>query len=118
MYKFAVDTEILYKYQSGLQPNDSTDNQLVDNTIILNMDKGRDIKFVFYDISKGFDRVWHNGLLFKLKHYGVAVLSWIEHYLTDRKQKVIVEGFSSSFKSINEGVPRGSVFGPFLFYCI
>ena len=69
------------------------------------------------DLSKAFDRVWHNGLLVKLKHYGVArnVLSWIEHYLTDRKQKVVVEGFSSSFKSINVGVPQGSVLGRFLF---
>ena len=66
----------------------------------------------------------HNELLFRLKHYGVAgnvlswtehVLSWTEHYLTHRKQKVVVEGFSSSLKSINAGVPRGSVLGPFLF---
>ena len=39
----------------------------------------------------------------------------IEHYLTDRKQKEVVEGFSSSFKSINVGVPQGSVLGRFLF---
>ena len=41
-------------------------------------------------MSNAFDRVWHNGLLFKIKHYGVAgnILYWMEHYLTDRKQKV------------------------------
>ena len=80
------------------------------------MDKGKDIRFVFCDISKAFDRVWDNGLLFKLKYYSAAgnVFSWIEHFLTDRKQKVVVEGFSSSFKSINAGVPQGSVLG-FLF---
>ena len=94
LYNFALDNEILYKYQSGFQTNDFTVNQLVEiyNTIILNMDKGiKDIRFVFCDITKAFDRVWHNGLLqlFKLNHYGVAgnVLSWIEHYYTDRKQK-------------------------------
>ena len=45
LYNFALDNEILYKYQSGFQPNDSTVNQLVEiyNTIILNMDKGKDI---------------------------------------------------------------------------
>ena len=122
LYNFAIDNEILYTYQSGFQPNDSTVNQLVEiyNTIILNMDKGKDIRFVFCDISEAFDRVWHNGLLFKLKHYGVAgnVSSWIEHYLTDRKQKVVVERFSSSFKSINAGVPQGSVLGLFCFHCI
>ena len=41
-------------------------------TLILNMDKGKDIRFVFCDISKAIERIWHNGLLFKLKHYGAA----------------------------------------------
>ena len=45
----------------------------------------------------------------------LCVLSWTEHYLTHRKQKVVVEGFSSSLKSINAGVLHGSVLGPFLF---
>ena len=114
MYNFALDNEILYKYQSGFQPNDSTDYQLdeIYNTIILNMDRGKDIRFVFCDISKAFDRIWHNGLLFKLKHYAY-VLSWIEHNLTDRKQNVVVEGYS--FKSINARVPQGSILGSCLF---
>ena len=69
MYNFSFDNEIF-----TFQPSDSTVSQLVEiyYTIILNMDKGKDIRFVFCDISKTFDRVWHNGLLFKLKHYGVA----------------------------------------------
>ena len=57
----ALDNEILYKCQSGFQPNDSTVNQLTEiySTIILNMDKGKDNRFVLYDIyvSKAFDRV-------------------------------------------------------------
>ena len=73
------------------------------------MDKSKDIRFVFCYISKAFDKVWHNRLLFKLQNYRVAgnVLSWIEHYLTYRNQKIVVEGFSSSFKSINAGSPSG-----------
>ena len=86
MYNFSFDNEIF-----TFQPSDSTVSQLVEiyYTIILNMDKGKDIRIVFCDISKAFDRVWHNRLLFKLNHYAVAgnVLSWIEHYYTDRKQK-------------------------------
>ena len=51
------DNNVIYKYQSGFQPGDSTVNQLVDiyNTIISSLDKGK----VFCDISKAFDKVWH-----------------------------------------------------------
>jgi hypothetical protein len=81
------------------------------------MDKGRDVRFVFCDVSKAFDTVWHKGLLFKLKLTGVSeqLISWIESYLSDRQQKVVSEGFSSTLKGINAGVPQGSVLGPFLF---
>ena len=83
------------------------------------MDKGKDIRFVICDVCKASERVLHHGLLFKLKHYGVAgnVLSWIEHYLTDRKEKVVAEGFSSSFLSPSmQESPRVQYL--VLFYCI
>jgi hypothetical protein len=50
---------IITEHQSGFQPNDSTVNQLVNiyNTIISNLDIGKDIRFIFWDISKAFDRV-------------------------------------------------------------
>lgn len=57
---------IIYKYQSGLKPGDSTANHLVDifNTIISSLDKGKDIRFIFCDISKAFDKVWHNNRIY------------------------------------------------------
>lgn len=69
-----IDNNIIYKYQSGFQPGDSTVNQLVEiyNTIISSLDKGKDIRFIFCDISKAFDKVWHNGLLVKLQNYGIC----------------------------------------------
>jgi hypothetical protein len=64
-----------------------------------------------------FDKVWHKDLLFKLKLTGVnkQLISWIESYLSDRQQKVISEGFSSTLKGIKAGGPQGSVLGTFLF---
>ena len=69
LYNYLHENKILTEYQSGFRPKDSTVNQLLEiyNTIISNMDKGKEIKFIFCDVSKAFDKVWHQGLLYKLK---------------------------------------------------
>ena len=72
---------------------------------------------VFCDISKAFDRVWHKGLIFKLKRNGIdgTVLSWLENYLTNRRQKVVIQSAVSNSMPVTAGVPQGSVLGPLLF---
>ena len=73
--------------------------------------------FVFCDFSKAFDKVWHRGLICKMKAYGVDgnVLNWFQDYLHDRKQRVVLNNSSSSFCNVSAGVPQGSVLGPLLF---
>ena len=68
-------------------------------------------------LSKAFDRVWHNGLLFKLKQYGISgsLLNWIADYLNNRQQRVVIKGHMSDYKTVTAGVPQGSVLGPLLF---
>ena len=118
IYNLILENNILIKYHSGFQSIDSTVNQLLEiyNTIISNLDKGKDVRFIFCDISKAFDKVWHKGLFFKLKSYGMDgnTLKWIENYLDDRVQRVVLDWFYSSIKPISAGVPQGSVLGPFL----
>ena len=116
---YVLEYHIITEHQLGFQPTDSTVNQLVYiyKTIISNLDIGKDIRFIFCDISKAFDRVWHTGLLYKLRKIGIDgnLLSWVTDYLDDRKQKVVLDGFSSGWAEIDAGVPQGSVLVPFLF---
>ena len=72
---------------------------------------------VFLDISKAFDKVWHIGLLFKLKAYGVdgELLLLLKNYLENRKQRVVLNCQTSEWREINSGVPQGSVLGHLLF---
>ena len=72
---------------------------------------------LFIDLKKAFDTVNHKILLDKLKHYGVRgpPLSWMASYLKDRKQQVVIAGRLSSEKTLNVGVPQGSILGPILF---
>ena len=70
LYNYLQVHEILTKYQSGFRPKESTTNQLLEiyHIILETLCKGKDIKFIFCDVSKAFDKVWHRGLLHKLKN--------------------------------------------------
>ena len=71
LFNYIRDHEILSALQSGFISGDSTVNQLVDiyNTFCKSLDEGKEVRAVFCDISKAFDRVWHRGLLFKLEFW-------------------------------------------------
>ena len=75
-----------------------------------------DVRGIFLGISKAFDKVWHKCLLFKLESYGVEsdLLSSLECYLTDRKQRLVLNGKTAGWRKINFGMPQGSVLGPLL----
>ena len=109
------------KNQSGFRPDDSTTNQLLYlvNEIheAFENSKSLEIRAVFLDISKAFDKVWHEGLIFKLKQNGISgsLLTLFENYLCNRKQRVVLNGSCSDFFTIESGVPHGSVLGPLLF---
>ena len=74
---------------------------------------------VFLDFARGFSRVAHNILLRKMGNFGIsgALLNWCKDYLTDREQRVVIEGINSTWCAIPSGVPQGSLLG-LLFFVI
>ena len=119
LYNFLLGIGFVNPVQSGFRPGDSTVNQLlylVHKTYEA-LEHGNEVRMIYLDISKAFDRVWHDGLLFKLKSIGIRdpLLAWLKSYLSDRKQRVIIDGQSSEWTSVKAGVHQGSVLGPLLF---
>jgi hypothetical protein len=119
LYNFLLEIQFLNRFQSGFRPGDSTVNQLIliVHKIYEALESGKEVRMVFLDISKAFDKVWHRGLIYKLELLGVEdpLLKWIKSYLFGRKQRVIIDGQSSDWNEIEAGVPQGSVLGPLLF---
>ena len=75
------------------------------------LDKNKEVRVVFLDISKAFDRVWHRGLLTKLTEVGFSenMTDWFHSYFSNRQQRVCIRGVTSSWQNINAGVPQGSI---------
>ena len=119
LYKFLDEHKILYDLQFGFRKNKSTIHSLIQITeqIKCSIEKGMYGCGVFIDLKKAFDTVNHSILLSKLEHYGIRenALHWFTSYLSNRKQYVYNNGYSSEVKTIKCGVPQGSVLGPLLF---
>lgn len=105
-------------FQFGFRKSHGTPEQLnrVVNFILEGFEEKEYVVAAYLDIAQAFDRVWHNGLLAKIKPLLPPQLLWIiRSYLADRTFTVVLDGAESSVRTIQAGVPQGSVLGPTLY---
>ena len=111
--------QVLCDEQHGFCPNRSCETQLIttinDFAECLNQEGQCDV--LFLDFSKAFDKVPHFRLCHKLYHYGIhgILLSWLQAFLHNRSQYVVVDDQKSHSTPVLSGVPQGTVLAPLLF---
>ena len=119
LIQFLKTNNILCRTQFGFQQNSSTGDAMLEflDYVYNSLNEGKIIMPIYLDFSKAFDTVDHDILLSKLDHYGIRgiALGWFKSYLSDRKQYVAINDKMSSTRSVNMGVPQGSILGPCLF---
>ena len=113
--KCGLSSDFQYSFRSSRSTADPL--TVVSDRIARTFNRPGATRAVALDISRAFDRVWHAGLLHKLKSYGISgqIFGLISSFLTNRRPWVVLDGKSSQEYPLNAGVSQGSILGPTLF---
>lgn len=110
---------ILVNFQHGFRAKHSCESQLINTVenLARSMDNRKQIDIHILDFSKAFDTVPHQRLLHKIQYYGIrgGTCNWIRNWLTQRTQRVVIDGDGSEKVKVRSGVPQGTVLGPLMF---
>ena len=121
LFKYLDNEKCLNSNESGSRPGDFCRHQLLSMTHkiykVFDSNPSLDVRRVFLDLSKAFDKVWHDDLMYKLKTLGICrnYYGRIHSFLSDRHQRLVLNGQSSKWSHIKAGVSQGSFLKPLLF---
>ena len=120
LFEYLEKYKLLSTHKSGFRANDSRVDQLLSIVYIytaFDTYPTLESRGVFLDMAKTFDKVWHEGLIFKLKSMGIsdALLDLIGGFLENRFLRVVLNSQTSEWLPVKAGVPQGSILGPLFF---
>ena len=108
LYDYLLENIFLIEHNSGFKKNDSPINQIL-----------KIVHQIYVEINeaKAFDKVWIDGLLFKIQQLVIVGkrFDWIKANVSGRHQKVVFNGFQSNTRRVTAGIPQASIVGPLLF---
>ena len=118
-FKFFTENYLISLIRSGFKPGNSCINQLwpITHDTYKPFDCGKEVRDVFLDVLKAFDKVWYDAIIFKLEQNGISgnLHKTLHDFLINIKQRVVLNGQVYSWSNVKAGVPQGLILGPLLF---